>query len=111
MTNWANVEHPTKENFDEASYLAVNADVARGLFEGAFRSGWEHFTKFGRKEGRVQAVPEDALVTMENFDEARYLGSNPDVAIGIARGQLASAKDHFIRHGQRERRRQRPAAD
>jgi hypothetical protein len=111
VTNWANVEHPTKENFDEASYLAVNADVARGLFEGAFRSGWEHFTKFGRKEGRVQAVPEDALVTMENFDEARYLGSNPDVAIGIARGQLASAKDHFIRHGQRERRRQRPAAD
>jgi SAM-dependent methyltransferase len=43
-------------DFDEAYYLDVNPDIASAIAAGSFRSGWEHFIRFGRAEGR-KAVP------------------------------------------------------
>jgi glycosyltransferase involved in cell wall biosynthesis len=43
------------------------------------------------------AIPPD-------FDEAYYLGQNPDVAQAVAEGKLASGYDHYIRYGRREGR-------
>lgn len=43
-------------------------------------------------------------VTKEYFDEAWYLAKYPDVAGGVARGELPSGYDHFAAHGQREKR-------
>lgn len=44
------------------------------------------------------------VVTDENFDEARYLDSQPDVRIAVAAGEFKSGRQHFDLHGRRERR-------
>jgi LPS sulfotransferase NodH len=41
---------------------------------------------------------------LELFDEAFYVKSNSDVANGVRAGWLASGRDHYIRHGFKERR-------
>src|SRR4051812_14126196 len=51
----------------------------------------------------------EVLATPENFDEAAYLAANPDVADACRRGAERRAWHHFKAHGQRERRRLRPA--
>jgi hypothetical protein len=45
-----------------------------------------------------------------DFVEQDYLAANPDVAEAVARGDVQSAFDHWIRHGWRERRSLRPGA-
>ncbi|MDH3316091.1 MAG: phosphopantetheine-binding protein [Gammaproteobacteria bacterium] len=43
---------PSPDDFDEAQYLAANADVAEACSKGKFRSGYEHYVKHGRTENR-----------------------------------------------------------
>lgn len=38
--------------FNETEYLEANPDVAAAVKEGSFRSGREHYEKYGKKEGR-----------------------------------------------------------
>ena len=38
--------------FDEAAYLRANPDIAAAVTAGAFRSGWEHYQRFGQLEDR-----------------------------------------------------------
>ncbi len=40
-------------NFNEASYLEHNPDVAQAVTNGHFTSGAEHYIRFGRAEGRA----------------------------------------------------------
>jgi SAM-dependent methyltransferase len=40
------------EEFDEVFYLATNPDVAMAVRAGLIRSAYEHFTVYGKKEGR-----------------------------------------------------------
>ena len=42
----------TAENFDADFYLAANPDVAAAIQNGSVASAQEHFTRFGRGEGR-----------------------------------------------------------
>ncbi|MGD7037321.1 DUF1796 family putative cysteine peptidase [Methylotuvimicrobium buryatense] len=42
-----------RHDFDEAWYLAQNPDVVKAIASGLFSSGWDHFDKFGRHEGRI----------------------------------------------------------
>ncbi|MEJ0015740.1 MAG: class I SAM-dependent methyltransferase [Acetobacteraceae bacterium] len=41
---------------------------------------------------------------LELFDEAFYVGSNSDVAVGVRAGWLSSGRDHYARYGFKERR-------
>jgi SAM-dependent methyltransferase len=100
-------ETPTDETFDESCYLAANPDVAESVKSGRLASGWAHFKKFGRIEGRRQKVAQDEAASAENFDEARYLASNPDVAEAVKQAKFASARAHFEARGRFEKRRQR----
>jgi SAM-dependent methyltransferase len=50
-------ETPTDETFDEEGYLLANPDVAAVVATRKLKSGWVHFKKFGRAEGRRQYVP------------------------------------------------------
>lgn len=43
----------------------------------------------------------------DNFDEQKYLESNPDVANAVKAGSIASGRDHFERMGHREERKYR----
>jgi SAM-dependent methyltransferase len=103
-------ETPTDQTFDESCYLAANPDVADTVKSGRLASGWAHFKKFGRIEGRRQKVSEDELANPENFDEARYLAANPDVAAAVNLGKFPSARVHFETLGRVEKRRQRRAS-
>ncbi|MBU6525870.1 class I SAM-dependent methyltransferase [Methylocystis sp. MJC1] len=100
-------EIPTPSTFDERCYLAANPDVAEAIGAGRIASGWAHFKKFGVVEGRRQFAKQDEAATCENFDETRYLESNPDVAQAIEQGKFPSARAHFERFGVCEKRRQR----
>ncbi len=43
---------PTPPDFDEAAYLRQNPDVDQRVKEGALSSGYEHYLRYGRSEGR-----------------------------------------------------------
>lgn len=43
-------------DFDETAYLAENPDVAERIAAGDLASGFEHFMKFGRDEGRRRTI-------------------------------------------------------
>lgn len=47
------------------------------------------------------------LASRGRFDEGAYLAANPDVAAAVRRGELASGRNHFERHGEAEGRTQR----
>lgn len=62
-----------KDLFDEAFYLAQNADVAAAVKAGTLKSGFDHYNAFGFREGRDP----NAL-----FDSSFYLLNNLDVFQG-----------------------------
>ncbi len=39
-------------DFDETAYRTENPDIARAIAEGRFKTAFDHFTKFGRHQGR-----------------------------------------------------------
>ncbi|MEQ1867464.1 MAG: glycosyltransferase [Micropepsaceae bacterium] len=43
---------PIPPDFDETAYLRQNLDVAQRVKEGALSSGYEHYLRYGRSEGR-----------------------------------------------------------
>ncbi len=43
---------PPRGEFDEAAYLHLYPDIARGVAAGAIESGWRHFVQHGCAEGR-----------------------------------------------------------
>jgi hypothetical protein len=84
--------------WNEALYLAVNADVAAAIARKEFKSGREHYELAGRAEHREgAAVPKD-------WDEEGYLQVNPDVAYAISKGSFLSGYHHYLAAGRAERR-------
>lgn len=49
----------------------------------------------------------EASATIENFDEEAYLSANPDVAVAVQAGLLASGREHFVACGSSEARKLR----
>lgn len=84
--------------WNEALYLAVNADVASAVAGGTFKSGREHYELAGRAEHRGGAsVPED-------WDEQSYLQVHPDVAGAVAKDTFLSGYHHYLVAARREGR-------
>lgn len=52
----------------------------------------------------MQSFEMEMLVTFNNFDEIKYLKSNPDVAIAVDKGELLSGYQHFVLYGHKEKR-------
>lgn len=89
---------PQEESWDEALYLAVNADVAAAVHRKDFKSGREHFELAGRAERRKgTSVPPD-------WDEAGYLQVHPDVAAAVANGAFINGYHHWLAAGRAEGR-------
>ncbi|MFB2876383.1 hypothetical protein [Floridanema aerugineum] len=82
--------------FDEQFYLANNPDVKASVEAGNFRSGREHFEKYGLKEGRTLVSP--------YYDEAAYLRKFPDVATAVQNKLIPSGLAHYIQAGEAEGR-------
>ncbi len=94
-TPLALAENYTRE-FDEQGYLRQNPDVAELVGQRKFRSGYEHYTRYGQYENRPGAF--------RTFNEQRYLRQNPDVVDAIRRGEFKSGYEHYLKHGQYENR-------
>ncbi len=90
------LERPSEETFCEQDYLLSNPDIADAVKRGKFQSGFEHWVKYGRNEGRSFQPAE--------FVEREYLELNPDVAKSIEEGQYASGLDHWRQRGRLEGR-------
>lgn len=49
-------------------------------------------------------IPVRVMATPENFDEAGYLGANPDVAEAVRKGEFKTGRKHFEVCGRKEQR-------
>jgi hypothetical protein len=88
----------TPGDWNEALYLAVNADVQAAILRKEFKSGREHYELAGRAEGRKGAtVPAE-------WDEVGYLQVNPDVAAAVKDGTFVNGYHHWLAAGQTEGR-------
>lgn len=47
--------------FDEVSYLEANPDVVTAIWSGDYLSGQDHYTQYGRAEGRLTRIQSDSL--------------------------------------------------
>lgn len=83
----------TIQGFDEEFYLIIYPDVAGAVRRGEVRSGYDHYLKHGRFEGRLA-----------QFNEGSYLTKNPDVAEAVRKGGFRSGYEHWLRHGRYENR-------
>ncbi len=83
-----------KNGYSEKYYLLRCKDVRTAVENGFFKNGFEHFSKFGSKEGRDGG---------EVFNSEYYLKSNPDVAGAVGAGAF-SAFEHFLKYGSSEGR-------
>lgn len=90
------ITQPTlTQDFNEEAYLMLHRDVAAAVGAGLFRSGAEHYARFGAAEGRAPSLA---------VDEAFYRAQNPDVDHAIVVGQFQSATEHYLLHGNAENR-------
>jgi hypothetical protein len=86
-------------SWNEALYLAINADVAAAVARKEFKTGREHYDIAGRAERRQGGfVPSD-------WDEGQYLRVNQDVAGAISAGTFLSGYHHYLAAGRAEGRR------
>lgn len=115
--SWTNPSGKAPTNWDEAAYLKANPDVAAMMkAQGNTWSGWDHYVRHGKTEGRPGSFKADtttggggntnttAWTNPEGkapwwWDEEAYLKANPDV-----RKSGGSGWDHYIRYGKTEGR-------
>jgi len=101
--------------FDEVTYLLLYPDITEKVAAGDFRTGYEHWMKFGRDEGRLARFHENADEREgrrlqprpgipADFDEDAYLFLNPDVAGAIEKGLFPSGYSHWNSFGRKEGR-------
>lgn len=79
----------TLESFDEAFYLASNADVATAVAAGYFSSGRQHYVEAGFNERRAPFA----------LDVGWYAEQYPLAAQEVACGNYTSFVDHYVAVG------------
>jgi hypothetical protein len=107
--------------FDEETYLAQNPDIAPFVRtpnnpNAPLASGLDQFIQFGYEEGRTRVSPEynedfyQHFIKFGNkegrfatsFWEPEYLRDNPDIAPFVNSGALKTGREHYFKFGQFE---------
>ena len=85
--------------FSENWYLYRYNDVKQAVKKGTFKSGYEHYIKYGKAEKRqsVPPIPGD-------FNEGDYLELNQDVKQAVEKGDYISGAQHYMLNGFKETR-------
>jgi ectoine hydroxylase-related dioxygenase (phytanoyl-CoA dioxygenase family) len=78
-----------RDQFDEAAYLRMYPDIATAVSDHREKSGWWHYDRHGRSEGRK---PND-------FDPEFYLRAYPVAAHEIAVGLAKAPLQHYLKLG------------
>ncbi len=96
-----------EDEFNEQEYLAMYPDVQLAVNMGRFKNAYEHYTKWGKKEGRKpfnKDILKDSQSESAEFNEQEYLDMNPDVQEAVNMGRLKSGYDHYLNWGKKEGR-------
>lgn len=94
---------PGVEGFDEAWYTSFYQDVGTLVAQGGIASGLQHYIEYGQHEGRLPSAGYNGAADGE-FDEAWYTSFYRDVGAAVARGEMTSGLEHYIRYGRDEGR-------
>ena len=86
--------------FNEESYLRVNTDVLESVRKRDFKSGWEHFKKFGLNEVRLGM--RSLYEGLPKISEEEYVEQFNDVREALSKGSLESAYWHYLLIGNQE---------
>jgi SAM-dependent methyltransferase/ectoine hydroxylase-related dioxygenase (phytanoyl-CoA dioxygenase family) len=89
--------------FDEAWYTSFYQDVGAAVARGEIASGRQHYIEYGRHEGRLPSAGYNGAED-EELDEAWYVSFYRDVEAAIAKGEIASGLEHYVRYGREEGR-------
>lgn len=86
-----------EQKYSEAEYLLANPDVAAAVSEGKFRSGREHYEKYGESEGRL---PKRLFGRMSREDKVFDLldKTGQGLEIGPCHNPIAPKKQGFNVH-------------
>ncbi len=81
--------------FDERAYRLAHPDVAAAIASGQFVSGWDHFLRFGQREGRS---PGNAAYFsgLAEFDAVAFDGADAAALAPFLAGRLQPAQQLFI---------------
>ena len=96
------------QGFDEGWYNSFYKDVGAAVAQGAISSGLQHYTEYGRHEGRLPSAGYKEGYDGA-FDEGWYISFYHDVGAAVARGEIGSGHEHYVRYGRAEGR--SPSAD
>jgi ectoine hydroxylase-related dioxygenase (phytanoyl-CoA dioxygenase family) len=87
---------PADPSFDESWYLQTYPDIASAVAAGAIASGYEHYVRNGRQEGRY---PSAGYSEGDRFDDAWYATAYPAADADLQAGRAADLADHYQRIG------------
>lgn len=97
--NEFNEEEYPMHLFSENWYLYRYNDVKQAVEKGSFKSGYEHYIKYGQNENpKRQPVPP----MPSNFNEGDYLELNQDIKQAVEKGTYTSGAHHFMLYGYKE---------
>ena len=94
--------------FDEQKYLKANPDVDLAVKNGSFKSGWDHYDKYGRGEGRslVSALENRRKKVLSEVDPLGLgleIGPSHNPIAPKCDGFNVKILDHLDQHGLREK--------
>jgi ubiquinone/menaquinone biosynthesis C-methylase UbiE len=91
------------ESFNESAYLAMYPDVKEAVERGTFSSGYEHFCRYGRREGRrgLRVRDEDRHFVRDYTKLVQELvASHPhDIDLAMAKAIGSSSLESFVEFG------------
>ena len=81
--------------FNERAYQRANPDVVTAIAQGAVASGWDHYLRFGQREGRSTGMPAYSSGLAE-FDAVAFDGSDAASLAPFLAGRLQPHHQLFI---------------
>lgn len=84
-----------ESDFAEATYLKTNPDVTQAIADGVVASGWEHYLRFGQREGRTTGIPE-YRAGLADFDAIAFDSADAGEIVPCVVGRLQPHHQLFI---------------
>jgi len=81
--------------FSERAYRAEHPDVQAAIVQGALTSGWDHYLRFGQREGRSPGSP-TYCAGLAEFDAVAFDGSDAGLIAPFLAGRLQPHQQLFI---------------
>ncbi len=95
------IERPT--DWNESNYLASNPDVMQAVSQGRFSSGFEHYLKYGKREGRLLHIQRSSSSGFHYIDDYRSLVKGLLKEFPREEAMSKAVGGHFDKYGEIQR--------